>query len=154
MSIDTDQMEDSNAHNEETIDFYFSKNTRNRAARTSSTEDSGTSSEINELGRQSNSTRTCSNCGTSSTSTWRNLGELLVCNACKCFYRKHGRNRPVHMRKDTIVTRHRKSCKPGVPNEGMFQINEDSNDIINISELDSSAIAEAVFMMLQYLKNL
>lgn len=147
MSIDTDYMEDSNT-------FYFSKNTRNRVARTSNTEGSGTNSQINELGRQCNSTRTCSNCGTSSTSTWRNLGELLVCNACKCFYRKHGRNRPVHMRKDTIVTRHRKSCKSGVPNEGMFQINQDSDEIIEFSELDSSAIAEAVCMMLQYLKNL
>lgn len=96
--------------------------------------------------------RTCSNCGTSSTSTWRNLGDLIVCNACKCFYRKHGKNRPINMRKDTIQTRHRKTCKLSVPNESMFHL---SNELApQISESDSKIFAEAVSMMLHYLQNL
>lgn len=98
------------------------------------------------------SSRTCSNCGTSSTSTWRNLGDQIVCNACKCFYRKHGRNRPIHMRKDTIITRHRKVCKLTVPNEGMFELKDEP--ILQISEPDSKIVAEAVCMMLHYLQNL
>lgn len=97
-----------------------------------------------------NCTRTCSNCGTSSTSTWRNLGDKLVCNACKCFYRKHGRSRPVHMRKDAIIPRHRKICRTSVPNEGVFKI-EGSGDIIGgIVEPDSCLFAEAVCMLMKY----
>ena len=96
-------------------------------------------------------TRTCSNCGTSSTSTWRNLGNQIVCNACKCFYRKHGKNRPIHMRKDTIITRHRKACKLSVPNEVVFTVKDEQNQ--NSLEVDSGAIAEVMCLMLQYLKN-
>lgn len=96
--------------------------------------------------------RTCSNCGTSCTSTWRNLGEHIVCNACKCFYRKHGRNRPIHMRKDRIITRHRKACKLTVPNECMFHLSDESS--LQTSEPDSKIVAEAVCMMLHYLQNL
>lgn len=111
--------------------------------------------KINGKTAKSNDTnlsRTCSNCGTSCTSTWRNLGEHIVCNACKCFYRKHGRNRPIHMRKDKIVTRHRKACKLTVPNECMFHMNDESN--LQSSEPDSKIVAEAVCMMLHYLQSL
>lgn len=93
--------------------------------------------------------RICSNCGTSSTSTWRNLGDQIVCNACKCFYRKHGKSRPIHMRKDTIISRQRKSCKPTMPNEGMFLIKDDLN-----FDTDSTSAAEAVCKFLEHLKNL
>ena len=95
--------------------------------------------------------RICSNCGTSSTSTWRNLGNQIVCNACKCFYRKHGKNRPIHMRKDTIITRHRKACKLSVPNEVIFTVKDEPNQ--NLLEFDSGAVAEVMCLMLQYLKN-
>lgn len=95
--------------------------------------------------------RTCSNCGTSSTSTWRNLGDQIVCNACKCFYRKHGKNRPIHMRKDTIISRHRKACKISVPNEVVFTVKDEPNQ--NSLEFDSGAVAEVMCLMLQYLKN-
>ena len=96
--------------------------------------------------------RVCSNCGTSTTSTWRNLGDQIVCNACKCFYRKHGKNRPIHMRKDAVITRHRKAYKLTVPNESIFHLNNDYAQLIN--EPDSKVIAEAVCMMLSYLQNL
>lgn len=96
-----------------------------------------------------NSMRTCSNCGTSSTSTWRNLGENLVCNACKCFYRKHGRSRPVHMRKDAIIPRHRKVCKMSIPNEGVFKI-DGKEGIDGMVEPDSCLFAEAVCMLMKY----
>ena len=95
--------------------------------------------------------RICSNCGTSSTSTWRNLGDQIVCNSCKCFYRKHGKNRPIHMRKDTIITRHRKVCKLSVPNEVVFTVKDAPNQ--NSLEFDSGAVAEVMCLMLQYLRN-
>ena len=104
---------------------------------------------IDHFPAQTNDARTCSNCGTSATSTWRNLANMIVCNACKCFYRKHGKNRPVHMRKDAIISRQRKPCRPDVPNENIFLI----NDEMSLFEADSNLVAEAVCMMLEHLQD-
>jgi len=51
----------------------------------------------------------CTNCGTTTTTLWRrnNDGEP-VCNACGLYYKLHGVNRPLAMRKDGIQTRKRK----------------------------------------------
>ncbi|KAK6167804.1 hypothetical protein SNE40_021745 [Patella caerulea] len=51
----------------------------------------------------------CSNCHTSTTTLWRrnNEGEP-VCNACGLYYKLHGINRPLAMKKDGIQTRKRK----------------------------------------------
>ncbi|XP_042203685.1 transcription factor GATA-4-like isoform X2 [Homarus americanus] len=51
----------------------------------------------------------CSNCGTTTTTLWRrnNEGEP-VCNACGLYYKLHGINRPIQMRKDSIQSRKRK----------------------------------------------
>lgn len=51
----------------------------------------------------------CSNCHTTTTSLWRrnNLGEP-VCNACGLYFKLHGVNRPLAMKKDSIQTRKRK----------------------------------------------
>ncbi|XP_034243518.1 uncharacterized protein LOC117646584 [Thrips palmi] len=51
----------------------------------------------------------CTNCGTMTTTIWRRnpLGEM-VCNACGLYYKLHGVNRPVTMRRDTIHTRRRR----------------------------------------------
>jgi hypothetical protein len=51
----------------------------------------------------------CTNCRTTSTTLWRrdNNGEP-VCNACGLYYKLHGVNRPLSMRKDGIQTRKRK----------------------------------------------
>ncbi|EEB17814.1 GATA-binding factor, putative [Pediculus humanus corporis] len=51
----------------------------------------------------------CSNCNTATTSLWRrnSLGEP-VCNACGLYYKLHGVNRPLAMKKDSIQTRKRK----------------------------------------------
>ena len=55
----------------------------------------------------------CTNCGTTTTTLWRrnNDGEP-VCNACGLYYKLHGVNRPLAMRKDGIQTRKRKPKNP------------------------------------------
>lgn len=52
---------------------------------------------------------TCSNCRTSTTSLWRRntMGEP-VCNACGLYFKLHGVNRPLAMKKESIQTRKRK----------------------------------------------
>lgn len=51
----------------------------------------------------------CANCHTSTTTLWRrnNEGEP-VCNACGLYFKLHGVNRPLAMKKDGIQTRKRK----------------------------------------------
>ena len=72
--------------------------------------------------RRESEQRFCSNCGTSSTSTWRTLDSKLVCNACKCFFRKHGHSRPIEMRKDTVSSRNRSKSRNTFPHETVFTI--------------------------------
>lgn len=72
--------------------------------------------------RRDNEHRYCSNCGTSSTSTWRTLDSKLVCNACKCFFRKHGYSRPLAMRKDTVSSRNRTKSRNVFPHESVFTV--------------------------------
>ncbi|KAH9513662.1 Transcription factor GATA-4 [Bulinus truncatus] len=51
----------------------------------------------------------CANCRTSTTTLWRRNSEgEPVCNACGLYYKLHGVNRPLSMRKDGIQTRKRK----------------------------------------------
>ncbi|XP_029159149.1 GATA zinc finger domain-containing protein 21-like isoform X2 [Nylanderia fulva] len=51
----------------------------------------------------------CTNCGTMTTTIWRrNMKGEMVCNACGLYYKLHGVNRPVTMRRDTIHTRRRR----------------------------------------------
>jgi ribosomal protein L37AE/L43A len=51
----------------------------------------------------------CTNCGTKTTTIWRrNADGDMVCNACGLYFKLHGVNRPVTMRRDTIHTRRRR----------------------------------------------
>lgn len=51
----------------------------------------------------------CTNCGTMTTTIWRrNMKGEMVCNACGLYWKLHGINRPVTMRRDTIHTRRRR----------------------------------------------
>ncbi|KAK3600552.1 hypothetical protein CHS0354_003489 [Potamilus streckersoni] len=51
----------------------------------------------------------CANCHTSTTTLWRrNSDGEPVCNACGLYYKLHGVNRPLAMKKDGIQTRKRK----------------------------------------------
>ncbi|KAJ3007221.1 hypothetical protein HKX48_009243 [Thoreauomyces humboldtii] len=61
----------------------------------------------------SNPPSICSNCATDKTPLWRRdrFGEPL-CNACGLFYRLHGVDRPVSMKKDVVRTRRRKDKAP------------------------------------------
>jgi len=155
MSIDNDFFDDDRNISAENLSFYFTNNIKGEENVSNYFDnDNSEIKSVDVLMKPGGNIapRACSNCGTSSTSTWRNLGDQIVCNACKCFYRKHGRNRPIHMRKDTIITRHRKAYKLTVPNESMFQLNDDFSP--QITEPDSKVVAEAVCMMLHYLQNL
>uniref|UniRef100_H2Z8S8 GATA-type domain-containing protein n=1 Tax=Ciona savignyi TaxID=51511 RepID=H2Z8S8_CIOSA len=51
----------------------------------------------------------CSNCSTTTTTLWRrNASGDPVCNACGLYYKLHGVNRPLTMKKEGIQTRNRK----------------------------------------------
>ncbi|XP_046403417.1 box A-binding factor-like isoform X2 [Ischnura elegans] len=69
----------------------------------------------------------CSNCGTRTTTIWRrNNGGETVCNACGLYFKLHGVNRPVTMRRDTIHTRRRRP-KPGDGSVGGSHTSEDGD---------------------------
>lgn len=61
----------------------------------------------------------CANCHTNTTTLWRrnNSGEP-VCNACGLYFKLHGVNRPLSMKKEGIQTRKRKPKNPGQGSQG------------------------------------
>lgn len=51
----------------------------------------------------------CANCSTTTTTLWRRNGTgEPVCNACGLYYKLHGNQRPISMKKENIQSRNRK----------------------------------------------
>ncbi|XP_059087500.1 uncharacterized protein LOC131883913 isoform X2 [Tigriopus californicus] len=68
----------------------------------------GVKKPVNRGARLSKDT-CCANCSTQTTSLWRrNSNGSPVCNACGLYWKLHGIQRPVHMRKDKVCNRNRK----------------------------------------------
>lgn len=68
----------------------------------------GVKKPVNRGARLSKDT-CCANCNTQTTSLWRrNSQGSPVCNACGLYWKLHGIQRPVHMRKDKVCNRNRK----------------------------------------------
>lgn len=58
-------------------------------------------------GRAYKTTSFCAHCGTTNTSLWRRLDDVVVCNACGLYHRMHGVKRPISLRKSFIRKRRR-----------------------------------------------
>ncbi|TPX59435.1 hypothetical protein PhCBS80983_g02440 [Powellomyces hirtus] len=100
----------------QTSDEDSTKSASTSASRSSISKASGP--PIKQPSRRTSSTpayvppSTCSNCGTDKTPLWRRdaKGDPL-CNACGLFFKLHGVERPVSMKKDVVRTRIRKKDK-------------------------------------------
>ena len=74
----------------------------------------------------------CANCGTSTTTLWRRNKEgSPVCNACGLYYKVHGRERPIELKKDNIQTRKRKQARAKSSSLYNFQSQSSTNNVIN-----------------------
>lgn len=49
----------------------------------------------------------CSHCKTDSTSLWRRLEGMLMCNACALYFKLHGINRPLYLNTGVVKRRNR-----------------------------------------------
>lgn len=84
----------------------------------------------------------CSNCSTTTTTLWRrNTNGDPVCNACGLYFKLHGVNRPLTMKKEGIQTRNRKIStklkKSSLCRDPQFQA--------NFKFLDKSALGGAAY---------
>lgn len=64
-------------------------------------------------GRMCKTAPFCAHCGTTKTTLWRRLGDIVVCNACGLYHRMHGIKRPISLRKSFIRKRRRLQRTPG-----------------------------------------
>eukprot|EP00092_Neocalanus_flemingeri_P021377 GFUD01023172.1.p1 GENE.GFUD01023172.1~~GFUD01023172.1.p1 ORF type:complete len:250 (-),score=75.37 GFUD01023172.1:260-961(-) len=68
----------------------------------------------------------CTNCQTGSTSLWRrNVSGSPVCNACGLYFKLHGQQRPLNMRKDTVQGRKRKQPAKRKKRNNVNNVNQD-----------------------------
>ncbi|XP_032456107.1 putative mediator of RNA polymerase II transcription subunit 12 isoform X5 [Nasonia vitripennis] len=88
----------------------------------------------------------CANCSTTTTTLWRrnNNGEP-VCNACGLYFKLHGVNRPMSMKKDGIQTRKRKP-----KNHANVNNNHGVSNAIHKPEIKSSLLVESKVQLSMY----
>ncbi|KAJ8686147.1 hypothetical protein QAD02_021941 [Eretmocerus hayati] len=88
----------------------------------------------------------CANCGTTTTTLWRrnNNGEP-VCNACGLYYKLHGVNRPMSMKKEGIQTRKRKP-----KNHSSVNNHHGLSNAIHKQEIKSSLLVESKVQLNTY----
>ena len=73
----------------------------------------------------------CINCKTTTTTLWRRTPDAqLICNACGCYFKLHGKHRPIKYKSDAIRTRSRR--RGATKKKEKLEINQSQNQPIKV----------------------